>query len=487
MCYNDIGFVSELSKEMNISESDVEDILMRQGITGLYRRREVTCHDRADNMSGMSVNGQEHVLYDVDSSEEPNRELTGEKLWTAGYILDIIVNFLVYVVHYQLMLWSTSYSISTWHVSISMAGLASGIFVLGSLVMRLPAGRYIDLVGRRRMFLCGTAVYFLLMLMYGFCSGFASFMLVRFLQGMAFGATSTAASIIAASLIPLKRMGSGIGYYTLGVTMASAVGPFVALGFINAGNFNASLMVCTAMTIVIFGLSLLVKVPERALTKKDLADFQGFSLCDFIAKKSVAISLIALVGGVCYSTVLSYLGEYASANGMADFGGRFFFLCFAAASILSRPLIGWLLDNRGGNVVIYPAMMMLIISMLTVAFAVNDYVLLAGGVFLGIGYGSITAACHALALHCSLSRKVGVATSTYFMLLDMGTGVGPYCLGSVVPLFGFSALYIFAAFIAVLGFCGYFFSMGRFQRFSIERLNRERAIKSRAAMHGLHA
>ena len=56
-----------------------------------------------------------------------------------------------------------------------------------------------------------------------------------------------------------------------------------------------------------------------------------------------------------------------------------------------------------------------------------------------------------------------------------------------MPFFGFSAVYIIAAIIAVLGFGGYFLSMGRCHRFSIERLDRERDIKKRAAMHAANA
>ena len=59
-----------------------------------------------------------------------------------------------------------------------------------------------------------------------------------------------------------------------------------------------------------------------------------------------------MLGGICYSTVLSFLGEYAHAMNMAEVGGTWFFICFAATSFLSRPLTGHLLDTRGGNVVV---------------------------------------------------------------------------------------------------------------------------------------
>ena len=82
------------------------------------------------------------------------------KLWTRNYIFDIGVNFLVYCVHFLLMLWSTAYAIHTWNASIGMAGLASGLFIVGALFARIPAGRFIDFVGRRKMFLGGTAFFF---------------------------------------------------------------------------------------------------------------------------------------------------------------------------------------------------------------------------------------------------------------------------------------------------------------------------------------
>ena len=55
-------------------------------------------------------------------------------------------------------------------------------------------------------------------------------------------------------------------------------------------------------------------------------------------------------------------------------------------------------------------------------------------------------------------------------------------MGSLVPGFGFEAVYVCAAIVSVIGLVGYFLSMGRFKRFSSSRMDRERQIKSNAAM-----
>ena len=46
---------------------------------------------------------------------------------------------------------------------------------------------------------------------------------------------------------------------------------------------------------------------------------------------------------------------------------------------------------------------------------------------------------------------MGVATSTFFLLLDIGTGVGPVFLGLIVAGFGFPMMYWFAAGLVVVG------------------------------------
>ena len=190
-------------------------------------------------------------------------EAAPESLWSKDYVFDIGINFLVYSVHFLLMLWSTAYAIHTWNASIGMAGLASGLFIVGALFARIPAGRFIDFVGRRKMFLGGTSMFFLLVLCYELAPTLSVFMVVRFLHGLAFGTTSTAASTVVAALVPLKRMGTGIGYFTLGVTLASAIGPFMAMNITQAGDFSLGIEICTVTTFVIFLLSFFISFSEQ--------------------------------------------------------------------------------------------------------------------------------------------------------------------------------------------------------------------------------
>ncbi len=407
--------------------------------------------------------------------------LSSKKLWTKDYISGIGINLLVYVIHFLLMLWSTSYAIAHWGVDIGTAGLASGIFIVGALIARIPAGRYIDFIGRRKMFIVGTVLFFVVTFLYLAAPGVTSFMGIRFLHGISFGMTSTAVSTIVAALIPNNRMGTGIGYFTLGVTLASAIGPYMALRFVNLNMFTTAIWVVAALSGIVFLLSLFMRVPERRISAAERKEIRKVHISDFFAKQSLAIAFVAMVGGVCYSTVLSFLGEYANSLHLSAVGGTWFFICFAFTSLLCRPVAGWLLDHKGGSIVIYPAFVLTFLSMMTIGLAKTDVMLLTGGLLLGAGYGTLTAACHALSIHCAPLSQIGVATSTYFVLLDLGIGVGPYLLGNLVTTYGFYAVYLCAAVLSLLGMAFYYLELGRRNRFTMKRMEADRVMKLKEA------
>ena len=75
-------------------------------------------------------------------------------------------------------------------------------------------------------------------------------------------------------------------------------------------------------------------------------------------------------------------------------------------------------------------------------------------------------------------HQVGVATSTYFVLLDFGIGVGPYTLGSFVPSFGFSFVYLAAGAISLGGIALYYYLLARHHRFTRHQMDRDSEAKT---------
>lgn len=350
-----------------------------------------------------------------------------KRLFTVNYILILLTNFLIYFVDYAMMLWTTAWAIRHFKADVSVAGLASGLFIVGALIARVPIGRFIDFIGRRRTFIIGALVYLASSPLYLLCPNVWILCVLRLIHGFGFGTASSASS--------------------------------------------------TAIAAMILVMSLLIKCPERSILQSELKQLMRFKIGDFFERNALQISTIAMLGGICYSSVLSYIAAYADYRGVSGIGATGFFIFFAAMTVLSRPFAGWLIDHCGGNVTIIPAILCEACSMLVMAFAKTDAMFLIGAVLLGYGYGTITAGCHTLAVHVSPLHRIGVGTSTYFVFLDVGVGVGPYFLGLFVKSFGFESIYLISFVIAIAAALFFYTYMFRARLFTRERMDRTAKAK----------
>jgi MFS family permease len=81
-----------------------------------------------------------------------------------------------------------------------------------------------------------------------FCAGNVVLLIaVRFIHGATFGIISTSSETIIADIVPEKRRGEGIGYYSLSQTIATAIGPFLGMWFNWSGNYNMIFAACTVV------------------------------------------------------------------------------------------------------------------------------------------------------------------------------------------------------------------------------------------------
>jgi MFS family permease len=74
----------------------------------------------------------------------------------------------------------------------------------------------------------------------------------------------------------------------------------------------------------------------------------------------------------------------------------------------------------------------------------------------GLGLGAIQSSTQAIAVKVTPQHRVGLANSTYFMLCDIGMGIGPILVGVLIPLAGYRSMYAVAALIAFICLIFYF-------------------------------
>ncbi len=434
--------------------------------------------------------------------EQPEKK--HPKLWTRDFVLGTVVNFVLCANYFMLMVVMTSYALDVYHAPASLAGFCASIFIVGTLVARFTTATVMARFGQKRTLVVGAAAEIALTALYFLGASLPLLLTVRFVHGFAYGTCSTAIATIVTAMVPPERKGEGIGYYMLSVTLGAALGPFT--GIFLSNNFGFGTLFAIAMVVAAVSVPCALtlsrpatdrrlraskasktaakfaekqaesaaldeiageesaapaeerreeqaaeslRVPSTHLEQRVTATVQRSWLARFIEAPVLPISLVAGLIFFGYSALLTFLTPYATELGLSR-AASVFFVAYALSMFITRPFTGVAFDRYGPHPVMVPAFIAFSIGMVVVAFMANDWMLLGGAMILGFGVGTVQSCGLAMAVRETPDDRLSVANSTFYMLLDVGVGVGPLFLGLIQPAIGYSAMYLLMAAVGIL-------------------------------------
>lgn len=240
-----------------------------------------------------------------------------ERLWTPLFIFIIIMALCSFMVGQGLNS-GTSVYLDHLGQGATLAGILAAVFSGSAGVARLACGPVIDNVGRVAVMLAGTAFLFVGTILPVFASGPAVLTVARILQGIGFSAATTASATAASDVLPLSRMGEGIGYYGLAQALAMSVGPALALFLVNTDPAENLFLGLSAMAALSFVFALLCRyeknpgrLPETASYRQRIEEERAAAKAAEDAKAASAQTESAKVASS--TTVASTAPESASA------------------------------------------------------------------------------------------------------------------------------------------------------------------------------
>ncbi|TVV31941.1 MFS transporter [Weissella cibaria] len=371
-------------------------------------------------------------------------------IMNAGFVSITAINFVIYLVYYLLMVIIAVVVHTNLHASLAQAGLASGIYVIGTLLARLFIGQQLDIIGRKQSLRYGAILYLISTLAYLVIPNIGVMFVVRLVNGFAYGMASTATNAIVTDYIPEDKKGLGINFYGLSTSLAAAIGPFVGMILLNLTNFRFIVEVSSALILLTTIATLILPVRNLVLTPERKADLRHMTFDNLIERNTIFIASIGFLMGFSYSSVLSFLSSYAKTIHLVGISS-FFFVVYALVITITRPMAGRIFDVKGEDYVMYPSYISLAIGLVILGITHSGFTLLVAGAFIGLGYGTFMSNGQAVALKMAPNAlRVGVSLSTYFIGLDLGIGVGPFVLGDIEKLMNFRELYLLAAIIPVI-------------------------------------
>lgn len=368
---------------------------------------------------------------------EQTKAALKEKIWTRDFILICLANFFIFL-GFQMTLPTIPLFVEDLGGNDQLIGFVVGIFTFSALLLRPLAGQALESKGRGFVYMIGLAIFVLSVASYSFAGSIAFLFMMRVVQGVGWGFSTTASGTIATDLIPPSRRGEGMGYFGLSGNLALAFGPSLGLALTNGISFHIFFLICAALGLAAFLLSSRIQYkkiePKQEKRAKKL---------DLYEKTALKPALLMFFLTVTFGGIASFLPLYTTEKHIE--GIQLYFLLYAAALMVTRTFAGQIYDKKGHRAVYIPGAVLIFAAMVLLAWLPNSLVLYSAAVLYGLGFGSVQPALQAWAIEKSPLNRRGMANATFYSFFDLGVGIGAMIFGQIGHLLGYSSIYKAAA------------------------------------------
>ena len=436
--------------------------------------------DEVDARSGAT----EPQVAQAAASDSPSAQPTASqsvapgqpRLFTPVFVSIVLVTLFCFVVGQGLNA-GTSVYIDCLGGSATLAGIGAAVFSGAAIVGRLVSGPLSDRRGRLITIVAGEVVMLAGVIGAAVSANLDLIMLWRTLQGLGFSAVTTAAATAAADVLPVERLGEGIGYYGLGQALAMSVGPAIAIALVSTDspeNLFWGLSIAALLSFFFCAFCRYERNPQRlpeTATYRRLAaaknESEGSAHEDAgqgnadqheretgKGRASFISSILepgALAGGIPHMVIspafgfgIFFAGLLGTHLGVGNAG--LFYTLSAVAMVVVRVSSKAFMDRVlpikllavavAAGVVGF--LMLLVTTLGILPEAVRDIVFYASGIFYGICLGMAMPVNQTVAVKNSAPERWGAANGLFLLMLDVGIGLASIIWGVTNDTLGFS-------------------------------------------------
>src|SRR5699024_1105743 len=172
-----------------------------------------------------------------------------DKIFSIDFAFIWLANFFVFL-GFQMTLPTIPIFVNELGGSDQLIGIIVGVFTFSALLLRPYAGHALESKGRGIVYLVGLFLFVISVGSFGFITTMGFLILMRMIQGVGWGFSTTASGTIATDLVPPKRRGEGLGYFGLSGNLALAFGPALGLTLADILSFNQFFLICAGLGLI---------------------------------------------------------------------------------------------------------------------------------------------------------------------------------------------------------------------------------------------
>nr|WP_133578865.1 MFS transporter [Aureibacillus halotolerans] len=309
-------------------------------------------------------------------------------------------------------------------------GLVTTLFSVGAVIIRPFIGYLLSYRARRWLVLIGSMSLLIMTILYPLSNIVLVFLMIRLFHGIAWGWSTTVNGTAAVDITPNARLGEGMGYFGLSVTIGMIVAPGLGIILYNQYDFNVNIIVSAILGVAAFFMLSTIKysTPEAVeATKKEDVPFSF--LGSLVEKNGWYPAIVTLCSTFAYGTVVTFIMIFAEDRAIESI--FLFYVMNAIVATIVRPITGRWFDRRGPRAIVISCAFIAFIAMWVLSYTTSWIGILVVGSLFGLGFGSLMPALQAWVLSKASSERRGVANGMYMSCIDLGIGLSSLIFGLI--------------------------------------------------------
>ncbi|WP_456276819.1 MFS transporter [Bacillus sp. AK128] len=371
-----------------------------------------------------------------------------EALWSKSFILLMVGNLFIFM-SFQMLIPTLPPYIKSLGATGLEIGLVTSLFSIGAILSRPFIGYMLEYRSRKPLVLIGAVALLAVTFTYPISQIVILFLAFRFIHGLAWGWSTTVNGTAAVDVVPNSRLGEGMGYFGLSVTLGMIIAPSLGIYLYQVTTFSNLIIFSGILGVIAIILFALVNyiTPEvvQKTNKKDLKFSYIGSLVERAGWYPAFITMMATFG---YGSIATFIVIFGEERGIEHI--FLFYLSNAIMASLARPIAGKWFDEKGPKGLILLCSCITFIGMWVLSFAHSDLFIIIAGALFGIGFGSLLPTLQSWTLSKTPMNRRGVANGMFYSSIDLGIGLGGLVFGILAQFLEIGTLFQISSFFLLI-------------------------------------
>lgn len=330
------------------------------------------------------------------------------------------------------------------------AGVITGIMSVVSMFLRPVAGNLTDRFSKYSLSFIGGVLILIGVAGYCFSPSGNWLLIFRLINGTGFVLATVCMTTWLAFLVPRSHVGEAMGFYGLMNALAMALAPALAINLYKIIGYKSALWLA-----VLAALLMIVSIQFVGNHAKPKITNNKKRKIKIIQKDAIPVALLTTFFAIPYFITQADIVVYVERQHFSIAVG-YFFVIYAIALLLIRIGLKKYFDLICFGFWFWLSLVAMILFLIIATFMVNNWLMGLAAIMLSIGYGVIYSVNQSTALMLAPIEEQGLASSTFYLGLDIGMAAGPMIGGvtaqNLAPDYFYPVLLVIVPIILIIYF-----------------------------------